>query len=65
MSNQEPAQEMLRRSAVLAWLGITRDELEKWAADGIVDVWRRPGSRWFYYKKSSIKRNVLVPGRAT
>ncbi len=63
MSNQEPAQELLRRNAVLAWLGISRGELEKWVEDGIVETWQRPGAKWLYYKKSSIQRNVLADER--
>jgi predicted site-specific integrase-resolvase len=59
----EPKAKLLRRADVLAWLGISEDELDSWFADGLIKPFRKNRRAWKHYRKNDIK--ALVFGKPT
>lgn len=55
----EPNQEYLRRNRVLTWLGVSRWELESWAALMPAIVYKKDPTARSYFLKSRIKRLIV------
>lgn len=56
----EPEREFLRREEVLKWLRVSRWELESWAELIPAIVFKKDATSRCYFRKSEIKRIILV-----
>jgi hypothetical protein len=56
----EPQKPFLRRNQVLKWLRVSRWELESWAIHIPAIVYKRDAAARCYFRKSQIKRLILV-----
>ncbi len=57
--NPEPQKLALRRGEVIAWTGITRHELRKLIADGIVHGCRLTSNGRLYFYREHIRETVM------